>query len=93
MLQFINQIEPEAWAGIAGLLAGLGAAIAAVRKGVRKTPAEVGHGPPETDRTEYVLREVRRASAAIVQIDERVTEIDRRTEQILVDTRILRDRR
>lgn len=90
MLHFINSIEPEAWVGLAGLLAGIGGAIAAVLKGARKTPVEVGHPPPEVDRTEYVLREVRKANACIAQIDERVAEIDRRTEEILIDTQVLR---
>lgn len=92
MLHFINSIEPEAWVGLAGLLAGIGGAIAAVVKGSRKTPVEVGHGPPETDRAEYVLREVRKANASIAQLDDRVAEIDRRTEEILIDTQVLRAR-
>ena len=93
MLHIINTVEPEAWAAI---LSGLGAFVAAIlmaRKGARQMPPEVGHGGPAEDRSEYVLREVRKASSAIEQVDERVTEIDRRTEQILVDTRILLDRR
>lgn len=93
MLHFINAIEPEAWAGIAGLMAGVASAIVAVRKGAKKGPVEVGHGPPGEDRIEYVLKEVRRANERIGDIDGRVTDIDRRTEAILLDTRILRDRR
>lgn len=93
MLHIINSVEPEAWAAI---LSGLGAIIGAVlvaRKGSKKTPPEVGSMPPVDDRTEYVLREIRQTKASVVQIDERVTEIDRRTEAILLDTRILVDRR
>lgn len=93
MLHIINAIEAEAWAGIAGLLGGIGCAIAAVLKGRRKGPVEVGHGAPGEDRTEYVLAEMRAANVRLGEIEGRVSEIDRRTEDILVDTRILRDRR
>lgn len=55
--------------------------------------AEVSTGPPPTDLTEYVLREVRRANAALSQIDERVTEIDHRSEHMAADLRVLLDRK
>ncbi|AKO96842.1 hypothetical protein MALG_01666 [Marinovum algicola DG 898] len=93
MLQFINSIEPEAWVGLAGLLAGIGGAIAAGFRGVQKNPPQVGTGPPPTDRTEYVLTETRRANATLTQIDERMTEIDHRTENMAADLRVLLDRK
>ena len=72
---------------------GIGGAIGGVLKGRRKGPVEVGHGGPGEDRTEYVLAEMRAANVRLGEIEGRVSEIDRRTEDILVDTRILRDRR
>ncbi|WP_323764606.1 hypothetical protein [Marinovum sp.] len=93
MLPFINSIEPEAWVGLAGLMAGIGGAIAAVFRGVRKTPPQVGTGPPPTDLTEYVLSETRRANATLSLIDERMTEIDHRTEHMAADLRVLLDRK
>ena len=93
MLHILNQIEPEAWVGLAGLLGGIGAAIAAARSGARKSPPEVGHGPPETDRTEYVLGEVRKANAQLARMDERLEDVDYRTESMKADLRVLLDRR
>lgn len=92
MLQFINSIEAEAWAGIAGLLTGIISAVFAVRKGARKSPVEVGHAAPPTDRTEYVLVEVRQIGARLSEIEGHMADVDRRTEAIHLDTRILLDR-
>ncbi|QDP53937.1 MAG: hypothetical protein GOVbin2937_14 [Prokaryotic dsDNA virus sp.] len=92
MLHFINSIEPEAWAGIAGLIAGIVSAVFAVRKGAKKTPIEVGHGTPPEDRTEYVLAEVRQINVRLTEIEGHMSDVDRRTEAIHLDTRILLDR-
>ena len=92
MLHFINSIEPEAWAGIAGLVAGIVSAILAVRKGAKKSPVEVGHAAPPPDRTEYVLAEVRQIAARLAEIEVHMSDVDRRTEAIHLDTRILLDR-
>lgn len=92
MLHFINSIEPEAWAGIAGLFAGIVSAVLAVRKGAKKTPIEVGHGTPPEDRTEYVLAEVRQINVRLAEIEGHMADVDRRTEAIHLDTRILLDR-
>ncbi|KZY52306.1 hypothetical protein A3734_19370 [Sulfitobacter sp. HI0054] len=92
MLHFINSIEPEAWAGIAGLVAGIVSAVLAVRKGAKKSPIEVGHAAPPPDRTEYVLTEVRQIAARLAEIEVHMADVDRRTEAIHLDTRILLDR-
>lgn len=92
MLHFINSIEPEAWAGIAGLVAGIASAVLAVRKGAKKSPIEVGHAAPPPDRTEYVLAEVRQIAARLAEIEVHMADVDRRTEAIHLDTRILLDR-
>lgn len=92
MLHFINSIEPEAWAGIAGLFAGIVSAALAVRKGAKKSPVEVGHAAPPPDRTEYVLAEVRQIAARLAEIEVHMADVDRRTEAIHLDTRILLDR-
>ena len=52
MLEIINGIEPEAWAGLAGLLGGVATAVVVVSKGLKKSPPEVGTSKPEADMTE-----------------------------------------
>ncbi|EPX82110.1 hypothetical protein [Salipiger mucosus] len=92
MLATINELEPGAWAGLAGIVTAVVAALVA-RRGAKRSPPEVGHEPPDTDRTEYVLKEVRGVQQRLESLDERVVEIDRRTEKIHGDTRVLVDRR
>ena len=88
----MNGLSTEAWAGIAAIIGVVASAIFA-RRGAKKTPVEVGATPPEVERTEYVLREVRSICRRLDLIDDRVQEIDRRTEAIKGDTRVLIDRR
>ena len=64
----------------------------AVRRGAKKTPIEVGHAAPPPDRTEYVLTEVRQIAARLAEIEVHMADVDRRTEAIHLDTRILLDR-
>ncbi|WP_418592096.1 hypothetical protein [Ponticoccus sp. (in: a-proteobacteria)] len=88
----LNRLNTEAWAGIAAVIGVVASAIFA-RRGAKKTPIEVGSVPPEVARTEYVLREVRSIYRRLDVLDDRVQEIDRRTEAIKSDTRVLIDRR
>ena len=88
----MNGLSTEAWAGIAAIIGVVASAIFA-RRGAKKTPIEVGASPPEVERTEYVLREVRGIYRRLELMDDRVQEIDRRTESIKSDTRVLLDRR
>lgn len=99
----LNAIEPEAWAGIAGLAAGISAAFFAAFKGIKRHPVEVGLPAPECDRTEYVLEEVRgsrvilnnlvdqqRGNRAILkEIIGRLDRIEDDTEALRRDTAVL----
>ncbi|MDO6732865.1 hypothetical protein Q4577_22890 [Marinovum sp. 2_MG-2023] len=93
MLQILNGIDAEAWAGIAGVLVGVGGAIAAVRKGVRKLPEDVGTVDANPPRLDDVLQEARRATGALARVGDRLEDIDRRTERTAADVRVLLDRR
>ena len=93
MLEIINGIEPEAWAGLAGLLGGVATAVVVVSKGLKKSPPEVGTSKPEADMTDYVLLEVRGISRRLDELHDDLQEIDRRTEGIHQHTSVLIDRR
>ena len=80
MLEIINGIEPEAWAGLAGLLGGVATAVVVVSKGLKKSPPEV-------------LLEVRGISRRLDELHDDLQEIDRRTEGIHQHTSVLIDRR
>ena len=99
MLDAIDALRPETWAGIAGLVAALGSAWAAVivaRRGAKRSPPELGLPKPPADMDPYLLREIRdtnrklTALQALQSAANRGTE--RRLEEIAADMRILLDR-
>ncbi|WP_343502149.1 hypothetical protein [Alloyangia pacifica] len=87
--EFLNAIEPEAWAGIVAFVGGVGAAFIAAMRGVKRTPIEVGHPAPETDRTEYVLEEARGNRAILKEVIGRLDRIENDTEALRRDTAVL----
>lgn len=87
---FLNAIEPEAWAGMAGLGAGTVAAFFAALRGMKRDPVEVGLPAPETDRIEYVLEEVRGNRAILKEVIARLNRIEDDTEALRRDTAVLR---
>ncbi|WP_417723945.1 hypothetical protein [Salipiger sp.] len=92
MIEFFNGLEPDAWAGIAGLFGGIGAAVALIFKGLRRDPPEVGAASPEVARIEYVVEELRAVGRRLTKIEASAERIERHAVEIRGDTRVLLDR-
>lgn len=96
MLDTLNGLDEAAWAGLAALFTVIIGAIGAAMRGMTKHPIETGQPAPPTDRTEYVLKELRELNRKHDEgtriVDGRFDQMERMLGAVHTDTQVIRER-